>query len=213
MTGQPAFALLSAYFSVACEAEPSDALRQQTDPLEPAGRRFANFFFEQLRVRGGAERRAPPADRPRLEPAGRRFANLPSSGAILFRDIPIPGRTMELGRSGRTLPMMMVCGGRGAGELRGHRQQAALKDQRFRGRVPPLYPLTRAREVDSATCWGRHLAAVADSIFEQFGSGPRRSLRRSAERPARAAWAALRLLADVAIGATMELGRSWRTLR
>jgi len=26
----------------ACEAEPSDALRQQTDPLEPAGRRFAN---------------------------------------------------------------------------------------------------------------------------------------------------------------------------
>ncbi len=43
-------------------------------------------------------------------------------------------------------------------------------------------------------------------------AGPRRSLRRSAERPARAAWAALRLLADVAIGATMELGRSWRTL-
>ncbi len=32
--------------SRACEAEPSDALRQQTDPLEPAGRRFANFFFE-----------------------------------------------------------------------------------------------------------------------------------------------------------------------
>ena len=28
------------------EAEPSDALRQQTDPLEPAGRRFANFFLE-----------------------------------------------------------------------------------------------------------------------------------------------------------------------
>ena len=81
---------------------------------------------------------------------------------------------------------------RGAGELRGHRQQAALKDQRFRGRVPPLYPLTRAHEVDSATRWGRHLAAVADSIFAQFGSGPRRSLRRSAERPARAAWAALR---------------------
>jgi hypothetical protein len=72
--------------------------------------------------------------------------------------------------------------------------------------------LTRAHEVDSATRWGRHLAAVADSIFAQFGSGPRRSLRRSAERPARAAWAALRLLADVAIGATMELGRSWRTL-
>ena len=27
----------------ACEAEPSDALRQQTDLLEPAGRRFANL--------------------------------------------------------------------------------------------------------------------------------------------------------------------------
>ena len=38
-------------------------------------------------------------------------------------------------------------------------------------RVPPLYPLTRAHEVDSATRWGRHLAAVADSIFAQFGSG------------------------------------------
>jgi hypothetical protein len=72
--------------------------------------------------------------------------------------------------------------------------------------------LTRAHEVDSATRWGRHKAAVADSILEKFGSGPRRSLRRSAERPARAVWAALRLLADVAIGATMELGRSWRTL-
>ena len=93
--------------------------------------------------------------------------------------------------------------GAGAGELRGHRQQAALKDQRFRGRVPPLYPLTRAHEVDSATRWGRHLAAVADSIFAQFGSGPRRSLRRSAERPARAAWAALRLLAE------SPSGRRW----
>ena len=46
------------------------------------------------------------------------------------------------------------------------------------------------------TRWRRLLAAVADSIFAQFGSGPRRSLRRSAERPARAAWAALQLLAD-----------------
>jgi hypothetical protein len=27
-------------------ARASDALRQQTDPLEPAGRRFANFFLE-----------------------------------------------------------------------------------------------------------------------------------------------------------------------
>ena len=81
------------------------------------------------------------------------------------------------------------------------------KDQRFRGRVPPLYPMTRAREVDSATCrigrkWNRRRRPCGGPS----GSGPRRSLRRSAERPARAAWAALRLLADVAIGATMELG-------
>lgn len=36
------------------------------------------------------------------------------------------------------------------------------------------------------------------------------SRARSAERTARAAWAALRLLAAVAIGATMELGRGER---
>ena len=33
-----------------------------------------------------------------------------------------------------------------AAQLRGHRQRAASKDQQCRGRVPPLYPLTRARE-------------------------------------------------------------------
>ena len=49
--------------------------------------------------------------------------------------------------------------------LRGIAKQAALKDQRYRGRVPPLYPITRAREVDSATRWGRHLAAAANSIL------------------------------------------------
>ena len=73
---------------------------------------------------------------------------------------------MELGRSWRTLLLtMLLLRPRGAGEVPGHRQQAALKDQRFRWRVPPLYPLTRAHEVDSATRWGRHKAAVADSIF------------------------------------------------
>ena len=50
---------------------------------------------------------------------------------------------MELGRSWRTLLMMMLLlRPRGAGELRGHRQQAALKDQRFR---PPA--LTRSRRI------------------------------------------------------------------
>ncbi len=40
--------LIGANFSRAREAEPSDALRQQTDQLEPAGRRFANFFLTVL---------------------------------------------------------------------------------------------------------------------------------------------------------------------
>ncbi len=41
---------------------------------------------------------------------------------------------MELGRSWRTLlQMMLLLRPRGAGEPPGHRQQGALKDQRFRG--------------------------------------------------------------------------------
>ena len=87
------------------------------------------------------------------------------------------------------------------------------KDQRFRGRVPPLYPIdsrARGRQRDLPN-WGENGRRRRFLLAAPFGSGPRRSLRRSAERPARAAWAALRLLADVAIGATMELGRSWRT--
>ncbi len=46
--GRGAFVLMRAHTSRACEAEPSDALRQQTDPRKPAGRRFANFFFERF---------------------------------------------------------------------------------------------------------------------------------------------------------------------
>ena len=50
--------------------------------------------------------------------------------------------TMELGPSRRSIMRR-----RGAGERRelgGHRQGAAPNDQRFRARVPPLYPLPRA---------------------------------------------------------------------
>ena len=74
-------------------------------------------------------------------------------------------------------------------------------------RLPPEPCLWR-RQQEEFVAW----SAFVSFLLEKFGSGPRRSLRRSAERPARAAWAALRLLAAVAIGATMELGRSWRTL-
>jgi hypothetical protein len=106
------------------------------------------------------------------------------------------GATMELGRSWRTLllMMMLLLRPRGAGELRGHRQQAALKDQRFRGRrVPPLYPLPRAHEgragmsaVDSATCWGRLGGAVAAGRRRiRFGADDRaRALAAIAAAPA-----------------------------
>jgi hypothetical protein len=60
------------------------------------------------------------------------------------------------------------------------RARGAPTQQRWSAERPAIRP----------TRWRRLLAAVADSIFAQFGSGPRRrSLRRSAERPARAAWA------------------------
>ena len=176
----------------------SRARGRQRDPLGPPPGRRRRFHFREIRF--GAAAIAASVS------GATRSGRLGGAAAA--------GRRRHRGDDGARALVANAADGAaaagGAGELRGHRQQAALKDQRFRGRVPPLYPLTRAHEVDSATRWGRHLAAVANSIFEKFGSGPRRSLRRSAERPARAAWAALRLLADVAIGATMELGRSRR---
>src|SRR5208282_1155756 len=42
---------------------------------------------------------------------------------------------VELGPLGRSLLMMLLLRPRGAGELRGHRQQAALKDHRLGGAV------------------------------------------------------------------------------
>src|SRR5208282_5550670 len=100
-----------------------------------------------------------------VDSATRWGRHLAAVGRFHFRSIrfgaaaiaaSVSGATMELGRSWRTLLMMLLLRPRGAGEVPGHRQQAALKDQRFRWRVPPLYPLTRAHEVDSATRWGRH---------------------------------------------------------
>ncbi len=71
--------LNGAYFP-RVRAEPSDALRQQTDPLEPAGRRFANFFFESsfstVLFRDFpsdvGQQSDPQSDRPLAPPAGRR---------------------------------------------------------------------------------------------------------------------------------------------
>jgi hypothetical protein len=86
-----------------------------------------------------------------VDSATRWGRHLAAVGRFHFRSIRFGaavaiGATMELGRSWRTLLMMLLLRPRGAGEPRGHRQQAALKDQRFRRRVPPLYPLTRAHE-------------------------------------------------------------------
>ena len=54
------------FLACAREAEPSDALRQQTDPLEPAGRRFANFFFDSSFERFSQRRWS--AERPAIGP-------------------------------------------------------------------------------------------------------------------------------------------------
>ena len=117
---------------------------------------FIEFFLEESgsgrRWRGrafGENARGAPSQRRRSaeRPARAAWAALRLLAAVAI------GATMELGRSWRTLLLLRP---RGAGEVPGHRQQAALKDQLFRGRVPPLYPLTRAHEVDSATRWGRH---------------------------------------------------------
>ena len=55
---------------------------------------------------------------------------------------------------------------------------AALRQFLFRDfpsdvgwRVPPLYPLTRAHEVDSATRWGRHKAAAGQFHFREIRFG------------------------------------------
>ena len=106
----------------------------------------------------------------------RRSAERPARAAwAALRLLAAVGATMELGRSWRTLLLMMLLLPRGAGEPPGHRQGAASR------RVPPLYPLTRAHEVDSATRWGRHrfhfreirfgAAAIAASVSGATRSG------------------------------------------
>ena len=100
------------------------------------------------------------------------------------------------------------------GQLRQHGDRNKPGVQR---RVPPLYPLTRAHEVDSATRWGtRPPSPIPFSLNSVRGRGDRCVGQRS--DPARAAWAALRqflfraiLFRDIPIlGRTMELGRSGR---
>ena len=61
-----------------------------------------------------------------------------TAGAAVYRPssqwVSDHARTMELGRSGRTLMMMLLLRPPAAqrGQLPGHRKQAPLKDQQFR---------------------------------------------------------------------------------
>ena len=159
------------------------AVGQQRDPLAPPAGRRRRSIFAQF---GSGPRRSL-----------RRSAERPARAAWAALQLLADGR--HRGDDGAR-----ALAANGAGEPRGHRQGAAPNDQRFRARVPPLYPLTRAREGRAdLSAVGQQRDPLAPpagrrrrSIFAQFGSGPRRSLRRSAERPARAAWAALQLLAD-----------------
>jgi hypothetical protein len=90
---------------------------------------------------------------------------------------------MEVDARGRSRPAYRVL-----------RQQGGFAQKWHAPFVPPLYPLTRAHEsraalsaVDSATLWGRLLAAVADSIsiFAGFGANAgARALAANAAAPA-----------------------------
>jgi hypothetical protein len=107
--------------------------------------RTSSFSFF-TRARGGAERRRRGESVPRCG-SGRRLFFLMNS------------------------PVAAALSGTGSASPRGDRNNTGMGARR----VPPLYPLTRAHEgraalsaVDSATRWGRLLAAVADSILEKM---------------------------------------------
>jgi hypothetical protein len=132
------------------------------------------------------------------------------------------GRTLELGRSRRSIMRPPAPARR---ELRGRLGQQPDRQIRRTGpRVPPLYPLTRARgprrpergrpaaRPAGAACWPPSefgLGAGAASVrLTRAGSSCARRARRS-DQPAGAGWAALRQfrLSDIA-----ELGRLERSI-
>ena len=104
-------------------SDDSRARGRQRDLLgPPPGRRRQFHFFREIRFGAAA--------------IAASVSGATGSGRMaalrLLADVAI-GATMELGRSWRTLLLMMLLlRPRGAGEPPGHRQQGALKDQRFR---------------------------------------------------------------------------------
>ena len=113
------------------------------------------------------------------------------------------GATMELGRSWRTLlllMMMLLLRPHGAGELRGHRQQAALKDQRFRAGVylnGAHFPRARARRsratrsvsrpTRSSRLGGASPISFSRVLFRDFPSDVGQHSDPQSDRPAGAA--------------------------
>ncbi len=82
-------------------------------------------------------------------------------------------------------------------EVGGHCQRAASKDQRNRARVPPLYPLTRARGAARIPLKRADLSAVGQQRDPLAPAAGRRSHI---------------VLAESASGRTLELGRSRRSI-
>ena len=200
------------------------ALGDQTDPLEPAGRRFANFvlaiFFgandgaRAFGVNAGGGRRGAGraqgfsatgssptrgiersavsrsvgltgAESSCARRAGRSDRPARAGWAALrqfrFSDILWGERWSSGVRGERWLAAAAAPGARRVFQLRGHRQPAALKDQRYRAALVLLAPNPRARgalgdQTDPLEPAGRRFANFVFAIFfggERWSSGVR----------------------------------------
>ena len=170
----------------------SDPRSDRPDPLEPAGRRFADFVFAIFRFGANAGARAFAAND---RSCGRRGAGraLRGTGSWKTRGIErsafdtrysASGRPLELGRSGRTIDHAAAAAPGARCEVRGHGKHAALKDQRLIPALALFAPNPRARGARRAR---RRRSGSATHI--QVVS---RATRDQTTRPARAGWAALR---------------------
>ncbi len=144
----------------------SDPRSDRPDPLEPAGRRFADFVFAIFRFGANAGARAFAAND---RSCGRRGAGraLRGTGSWKTRGIErsafdtrysASGRPLELGRSGRTIDHAAAAAPGARCEVRGHGKHAALKDQRLiASRLTFLIDFVRSK----ASWFSQHAAAPA----------------------------------------------------
>jgi hypothetical protein len=186
---------LMAHTSRACEAEPSDALRDQTDPLEPGWAALRQFLFRDFfSARGAPTRRRRSAERSAIRPT-----RWPPSPFLEFG--------LGAGAAAAASDSMVWSAAPGErSEVRGRRQQPARNRTDTGGALTFMAPNPRARE------------AVKPNRPTNPHSGPgqpgARQRSRSPERPAIGPTCTRRLnlaavLADVA--SFLELGRSGRT--